>query len=102
MPPFARNSHTLRSQRVENIPCRHPDPDCPAAGLHVSTSATTSGRQRHCAAGGGNYITSDATGHRDADGGTTCRRSSYTHADAHLTASPADGYGYGYDQHYYN
>ena len=128
-----------RSQTVENIPGRHPDPHRPAASLHVRTRATTSGRQRHSAAGGGNYSASHGTVHRDTDGGrdaasacpdgyartdgygdpradpddgytsnchanathgyyathgTTRRPSSCTHADAHLTASPADGYAH--------
>ena len=134
-----------RSQRVENIPCRHPDPDRPAAGLHVGTRATTPGRQRRSAASGGNYSATRATAHHNAHGssnaasarsdeyartdgygdpgadpddgtgancdtnatdgyyathGNTYLRAAHTHADAHLTTGPADGYGN--DQHYHN
>ena len=59
-----------RSRRIENLPRRHPDPDRPAASLHVGTrTATTSDRQRRSAAGRGNCRADPAIAHRDADGG---------------------------------
>ena len=60
----SKSSYVSRSQRrVENIPCRLPDPDRPVAGRHVGTLIITAGRQRRSAAGVGNYSAIHATTH---------------------------------------
>ena len=90
-----------RSPRVENLPCCHPDPDRPAAGLHVGTRAfVTSGRQRRSAAGSSNYSADRATAHRgaDADGGNATASvwpDRYARTDGYgdPRADPADGTG---------
>ena len=94
LPPLARNSHTPRSQRIENIPCRHPDPDRLAAGLHVGTRATTPGRQRRIAASGGNYSATGATAHGSSNA-ASARPDEYARTAGHGDpgADPDDGTG---------
>ena len=79
--PSTNCTKSSRSQRVENITCRHPYPDRPDAGLHVGTRAATSGRQRRSAAGGGNYSAGHTTTHRDPYGTASACPDGYARTD---------------------
>ena len=87
MPPFARNPNTSPEVTVQNIPCRHPHPDRPAAGLHVCTRAVANlVRQRRGTAGSGNCPADRPTADQYADDSSNAAsacRDRYTRTDGY-------------------